>query len=248
MIPVATGPRIILVNTSHPGNIGAVARAMKNMGLEQLCLVQPKTFPSAEATAHASGADDLLAQARIFSSLDDALADSTLVLGASARCRTLPVPMLDPRACGRLVVEHPDAGQVALLFGRESTGLTNTEIDRCHYLVQIPANPDYPSLNIAAAVQVIVYELRMALLEGAAAPSLAATPDHVTDRQMEQFYAHLEETLVELEFLDPAHPRQLMRRLRRLFGRTRLDQNELNILRGILTAASRKKHRDRTGL
>lgn len=230
--------RIVLVNTSHPGNIGAVARAMKNMGLQQLRLVQPQRYPSAEATARASGADDLLAGARCYQTLDDAIADTTLVIGASARCRTLPLPMLDPRACATMTARQADSSRVAILFGRERSGLTNEELDRCHYLVQIPSNPDYPSLNLAAAVQVIAYELRMA----AVMPGLPAEPepDYASAAQLEQFYAHLEQTLVELEFLDPENPRQLMRRLRRLFGRARPDQNEINILRGILAAAGKR--------
>ncbi len=233
-------PAIVLVETSHPGNIGAAARAMKNMGLEDLRLVNPARFPDAEATARASGADDLLAAARCYDTLDAAIADATLVVGASARARSLPVPMLDPRACAAQVAGHPDPRGAAILFGRERTGLTNEELDRCHYLVQIPVNPDYPSLNIAAAVQVICYELRVASLgEGDLLPP-AEPPDYASAGQMEQFYAHLEQTLVELEFLDPDNPRQLMRRLRRLFNRARPDCNEVNILRGILTAASRK--------
>jgi len=231
-------PRIVLVNTSHPGNIGAAARAMKNMGLSELCLVDPQRYPSAEATARASGADDLLARARCFGVLDEAIADAVLVIGASARSRSLPVPMLDPRACAKLVYEQSDAKAVAILFGRERTGLSNEELDRCHYLVQIPSNPEYPSLNIAAAVQVIVYELR--LLAGYRANTGQTAIDYATARQMEHFYDHLEDTLVELEFLDPVNPKQLMRRLRRLFGRTRPDQNEINILRGILTAMNKK--------
>lgn len=234
-------PRIVLVNTSHPGNIGAAARAMKNMGLSELCLVDPQRYPSAEATARASGADDLLARAKCFATLDEAIADAALVIGASARSRSLPVPMLDPRACAKLVYEQPEAQAVAILFGRERTGLTNEELDRCHYLVQIPSNPEYPSLNIAAAVQVIVYELRLLAGDGVNADQAAI--DYATAQQMEHFYQHLEETLVELEFLDPANPKQLMRRLRRLFGRTRPDQNEINILRGILTAAMNRKRR-----
>jgi TrmH family RNA methyltransferase len=231
-------PRIVLVNTSHPGNIGAAARAMKNMGLSELCLVDPQRYPSAEATARASGADDLLARTKCFGTLDEAIADAVLVIGASARSRSLPVPMLDPRACAKLVYEQPDAKTVAILFGRERTGLSNEELDRCHYLVQIPGNPEYPSLNIAAAVQVIVYELRLLAGHGANTPQTAI--DYATAQQMEQFFDHLEETLVELEFLDPENPKQLMRRLRRLFGRTRPDQNEINILRGILTAMNKK--------
>ena len=234
-------PRIVLVNTSHPGNIGAAARAMKNMGLSELCLVDPQRYPCAEATARASGADDLLARAKCFGTLDAAIADAALVIGASARSRSLPVPMLDPRACAKLVYEQPEAQAVAILFGRERTGLTNEELDRCHYLVQIPSNPDYSSLNIAAAVQIIVYELR--LLAGDGVNADPAAIDYATAQQMEHFYQHLEETLVELAFLDPANPKQLMRRLRRLFGRTRPDQNEINILRGILTAAMNRKRR-----
>ncbi|GMQ83646.1 MAG: tRNA (cytosine(32)/uridine(32)-2'-O)-methyltransferase TrmJ [Gammaproteobacteria bacterium] len=232
-------PRVVLINTSHPGNIGATARAMKNMGLSTLHLVEPKQYPSAEATARASGADDLLAAAKCFATLDAAVADCALVIGASARSRTLPVPMLDPRSCAELVHQQPDVERVAILFGRERSGLTNDELDRCHQLVQIPTNPDYPSLNIAAAVQVIAYELGIAA--GAVEKPDQPEPDYASTVQMEQFYTHLEHTLVELEFLDPENPRQLMRRLRRLFNRARPDQNEINILRGILTAANRKK-------
>jgi len=226
----------VLINTSHPGNVGATARAMKNMGLTTLCLVEPKQHPSAEATARASGADNLLAGAKCFATLDEAVADCSLVIGASARSRTLPVPMLDPRGCAELVHRQPDVERVALLFGRERSGLTNDELDRCHQLVQIPTNPDYPSLNIAA--QVIAYELRIAA--GAVEKPDEPEVDYASMVQMGQFYTHLEQTLVELEFLDPENPRQLMRRLRRLFNRARPDQNEINILRGILTAANRK--------
>jgi TrmH family RNA methyltransferase len=237
--------RIVLVNTSHPGNIGAAARAMKNMGLDDLWLVEPKEFPSAEATARASGADDLLATARVVADLDSAVANASLVIGASARCRTLPLPMLDPRACAELVTQQPQSELSAILFGRERTGLSNTELDRCHYLVQIPTNPDYPSLNVAAAVQVIAYELKMA----AGIPS-PATPEKnhrfATADEMEQFYRHLEETLVDIDFLNPDNPRQLMRRLRRLFGRIRPNENEINILRGILSAVEAAR-RNRPG-
>ncbi|HHJ17720.1 MAG TPA: RNA methyltransferase [Gammaproteobacteria bacterium] len=231
-------PVIVLINTSHPGNIGAAARAMKNMGLGHLRLVDPQQYPSAEATARASGADDVLAAAQSFASLDEAVADCTLVIGASARSRSLPVPMLDPRGCAALVHSQPDPGRVAVLFGRERSGLTNDELDRCHHLVQIPTNPEYPSLNIAAAVQVIAYELRLAA--GIAEPAAAPETDYASAEQMEQFYTHLEQTLIALDFLDADNPRQLMRRLRRLFTRSRPDQNEINILRGILTATGKK--------
>lgn len=231
--------RIVLVNTSHPGNIGAAARAMKNMGLEELYLVDPKVFPSAEATARASGADDLLANAVCVESLDAAIGDATLVIGASARSRTLPVPMLNPRECAELIAGQAETTATALLFGRERTGLTNDELDRCHYLVQIPTNPDYPSLNVAAAVQVVAYELRMAT--GLPLDQPPGRHRLATAGEMELFYRHLEETLVEIEFLDPDNPRQLMRRLRRLFGRVQPDENEINILRGILTAVQRRR-------
>jgi TrmH family RNA methyltransferase len=232
-------PAIVLVNTSHAGNIGAAARAMKNMGLRRLLLVNPKHYPSAEATARASGADDVLAGALCFEALEDALGPATLVIGASARRRSLPLPTLDPRSCAALVAAQPDASSVSLLFGRERSGLTNQELDRCHYLLQIPSNPQYPSLNIAAAVQILCYELRLAAAPGEATP---VADNSVADAaELERFYAHLERTLIDLEFLDPNNPRQLMRRLRRLFGRARPDQNEINILRGILAAAARER-------
>jgi tRNA (cytidine32/uridine32-2'-O)-methyltransferase len=231
--------RIVLINTSHPGNIGAAARAMKNMGLEELYLVNPKVFPSAEATARASGADDLLASAVCVDKLETAIGDIGLVIGASARSRTLPVPMLDPRRCAELIEQQAETTRTAILFGRERTGLTNDELDRCHYLVQIPTNPDYPSLNVAAAVQVVAYELRVA----AGLPANQPLKHHrlATSGEMELFYQHLENTLVAIDFLDPDNPRQLMRRLRRLFSRVQPDENEINILRGILTAVQQRR-------
>lgn len=211
---------------------------MKNMGLQDLRLVAPQQYPSAEATARASGADDVLERAQCCATLDEAIADAVLIIGASARSRSLPVPVLDPRSCAALVRRQADPRRVAILFGRERTGLTNDELDRCHHLVQIPANPEYSSLNIAAAVQIIAYELRVAAQDGTG-PSGPET-GYASARQLEQFYVHLEQTLVELEFLDPESPKHLMRRLRRLFGRARPDQKEINILRGILTAVGKK--------
>lgn len=233
------GIRVVLVNTSHPGNIGAAARAMKNMGLEDLCLVAPQSFPSAEATARASGADDLLARARRVDTLEEAIADATLVIGASARSRTLPMAALDPRECAELVAQQPERGRTAIVFGRERTGLTNDELDRCHFLVRIPTNPEYPSLNLAAAVQVLAYELRMAVRQSSG--SAAARYRVARSDEMERFYQHLEETLIAIDFLDAENPRQLMRRLRRLFGRARPNENEVNILRGILTAVRQRR-------
>jgi TrmH family RNA methyltransferase len=234
--------RVALLNTSHPGNIGGAARAMKTMGLTDLCLVNPLRYPDAEATARASGADDLLARAQVRQSLDDLTADCRLVVGASARTRSIACPVLTPKDCAELVRHETASGRVAVLFGCEQSGLSNAEIDRCHYLVRIPTSTEYASLNLAAAVQVIAYELFVAHATketGEAAPALEHVP--VSAGEMERFYEHLEATLVQLEFLDPANPRHLMRRLRRLYNRARPDGNEINILRGILTAAQQAR-------
>jgi len=237
---VLSNIRVALLNTSHPGNIGAAARAMKTMGLTDLWLLDPLHFPDAEATARASGADDILASAQVRQHLEDLLEDCRLVVGASARPRSIPCPELSPRECASLVREESDQGRVAVLFGREQSGLSNAEIDRCHYLVRIPASPVYASLNLAAAVQVIAYELFVAHVTKESEEGgrlLQHVP--VSAGEMERFYEHLEATLVQLEFLDPVNPRHLMRRLRRLYNRARPDANEINILRGILTAAQR---------
>jgi len=233
-------PRLVLVRTSHPGNIGAAARAMKTMGLRRLCLVNPLDYPSAEATARASGADDVLRNAVVCGKLDEAISQATLVLGASARLRALPVPAITPRVAANLVAGQPDPGTAAILFGNEQSGLSNDEIDRCHYLIRIPSNPVYSSLNLAAAVQVICYELRCsAETPGVDTVDDESTTDLATGAQVEQFFVHLESVLTGIGFLRPDNPRHLMRRLRRLFGRARLDQNEINILRGILTAVDK---------
>ena len=234
--------RTVLLHTSHPGNIGACARALKTMGLDDLWLVGPKQFPHADATARASGADDVLQRATVCEVLDTALEDCRLVIGASARARSIPCPVLDPRQCARQVYEESATGKVAILFGREQSGLSNAELDRCHYLVQIPVSSTYGSLNLAAAVQVIGYELLMAhRAADTQRPADASGRLPVSAGEMQRFYEHLERTLVELGFLDPANPRQLMRRLRRLYNRARPDDNEINILRGILTAAQQAR-------
>jgi TrmH family RNA methyltransferase len=229
--------RIVLINTTHPGNIGATARAMKVMGLSALHLVTPKIYPHADATARASGADDVLQRACVHASLGKALEGCGLVLGTSARLRSLPLPLLDARrAAGQALVESANH-EVAVLFGRERYGLTNEELQRCHFLVNIPANPDYSSLNIAQAVQIIAYELRVAALGYS---GIAVEPPDwqpVDGDQMERLFEHLEQTLMDIRFLNPRQPKKLMARLRRLFNRARPDQNELNILRGILKAA-----------
>lgn len=227
--------RAVLVETSHPGNIGGAARALKTMGLSRLELVRPQHFPHADATAMASGADDLLQRARVHETLPEALADCTLVVGTSARPRHLAGPLLDPREAATTMLEAAGCGPVALLFGRERTGLTNDELDHCHAFVRIPCNPDYSSLNLAAAVQVLAYELRMGV-HGQTGQTRDDAHRPCAAGELERFYSHLQRVLLATGFLDPANPRHLMRRLRRLFNRARPDQNEINILRGILTS------------
>jgi len=236
---------IVLVNTSHPGNIGAAARAIKNMGLSKLMLVNPKIFPHADATARASGADDILAQAVVVNDLDEAIKDCKLVIGTTARSRGIPWPLLSVRAAAEKILQEA-IHHVAVLFGHERSGLTNDELDRCHFVINIPCNPDYSSLNLAAAVQIITYEIRMAYLQQYPEQQaddqqkqlIETLPfyDYASADEMQKFYQHLEETLVKLEFLDPENPRKLMRRLIRLYNRARVEKRELNILRGILTA------------
>jgi tRNA (cytidine32/uridine32-2'-O)-methyltransferase len=240
--PMLANVRIVLVHTTHPGNIGAVARAMKNMGLSELALVSPRFFPHADATARASGADELLARARVCATLDEALADCRLVVGTSARDRHVEWINCEPRECAALLVGEAARGPVALVFGRESSGLTNEELDRCDRLVQIPANPEYSSLNVAMAVQVLAYELLLAS-RGAAAPPGGREPDHVpaTAAQMESFFEHLGQALDDIGFTAGRHSEKLLRRLRRLFLRLRPDVDELTILRGILSAAQGRK-------
>lgn len=235
--------RIILVETSHPGNIGAVARAMKNMGLCTLYLISPKTFPSAEATVRASGADDILCSARICNTLDEALDDCRLVIGASARSRSIAWPEVDPGDCAEMIVNSAVDTNIALLFGREHSGLTNAELDRCHYLLKIPTNPNFSSLNLASAVLVVAYELFrcMGKSQMRGGPELT----YATAGQIESFFQHLYQTLCELRFIHPDRSRSIMRRLRRLFIRTRLEKKEIDILRGILSAAQGRKDRDR---
>jgi TrmH family RNA methyltransferase len=237
--------RIVMVATSHPGNIGAAARAMKTMGLHHLRLVSPRQFPHAEAVAMAAGADDILERAQVYPDLDAAIADCAWVCGSSARLRSLAWPVLDPRECARQAQLKAADQPVALVFGRERTGLTNEELARCHCLVNIPTNPDYASLNVASAVQVLAYELRMAML-AAPSPRPPAEQPLATAAEMAHFYSHLEEVLIDIGFLDPQNPRQLLPRLRRLFNRALPDRNEIHILRGILSAVQGSKSRRRT--
>lgn len=228
--------KTILLHTTHPGNIGAAARALKNMAMQQLVLVQPKSYPDAHATARASGADDLLAKAKVCENLPQAIADCHLVIGLSARSRRISWPQLDIKSAAELIWKASEEGLVAVLYGRERTGLLNSELDRCHYIVQIPANPDYSSLNLAAAVQVVTYEIHQASLS----ESRVEFRESVVAEEMERFYQHLEQTLVAIDFLNLENPRKLTRRLRRLFNRARPDPTELKILRGILSAMQKK--------
>jgi tRNA (cytidine32/uridine32-2'-O)-methyltransferase len=231
--------RIVLVNTTHPGNIGGVARAMKNMGLSQLFLVDPKEYPSEQAEWRASNALDLLSNATVVNTLEEAIADCGLVIGTSARERRIPWPLLTPRECGDRAFMEAATHPVAIVFGREDRGLTNEELHKCHFHVHIPSNPEYSSLNLASAVQVIAYELRVSGLS-----ENLESPLHYDDWDMppakmealENYYQHLEETLQTLDFIQADNPRQTMTRLRRLYSRIRLDEMELSIMRGMLTS------------
>ncbi|MFT4058713.1 MAG: tRNA (cytosine(32)/uridine(32)-2'-O)-methyltransferase TrmJ [Legionella sp.] len=226
--------RIILVATSHPGNIGSTARAMKTMGLQSLYLVTPKSFPDLKAKEMAAGADDLLASAMITATLEEALAGCQLILGTSARPRGLSLPGLTPAACADLVNKQRDSTQIAIVFGREHAGLTNEELLKCHYHIHIPSNPEYSSLNLSQAVQIVAYELRMKLLAPKAEVALR-TDEYATADEIEQFYEHLREVFIEIKFLREANPRRLMQRVRRLFNRVNLEKMEVSILRGMLS-------------
>lgn len=242
--------RVVMVNTSHPGNIGSAARAMKTMGLSDLVLVAPDEYPSAVATALASGAGDILHRARVVSSLQAAVADCALVLAASARSRTIPWPVLGAREAGALVAQASTGAQVALVFGREERGLTNEELMQASVHVQIPSDAGYGVLNVAQAVQVLAYEVRMANLLAVQQPDSAPEMQRLnldlsvqwderpaTMDEMEHFYAHLQQTAVALGYLDPDNPRRMMPRMRRLFGRARPDRLEVAMLRGLLKEA-----------
>lgn len=233
--------RIVLIGTTHPGNIGAVARAMKNMGLRDLALVEPRYFPHEEATARASGADDILDNATVHDSLTEAIADCVYVAGASARSRSINWPCLDARDAAIRLIDESANGKVAAVFGPEKSGLSNADLDRCDTLLTIPTNPDFSSLNLAMAVQVLTYEIRASLAEKM--PEYDDDTPLATSGELEHFYEHLEQVLLDVGFLDPDNPRHLMRRLRRMFIRARPDKNELNILRGFLTAVDRMREK-----
>ncbi len=229
--------RFVLCETSHPGNIGAAARAIKTMGFSELVLVEPQDFPSAEADARASGAIDVLSAARVVDTLQEAVADCGMVYGTSARRRKMRWPELNPRECAQQSLATLAGSPVAIVFGTERSGLSNEQMDLCNALIYIPANPDYSSLNLASAVQLIAYELHFAA--GNFQEPQAAEFPPATGADMELFYEHLRRVMVNSGFMDPDNPRQLERKLRRLFNRAHPDVNELGILRGVLAAAER---------
>lgn len=245
--------RIVMVETTHPGNIGSAARAMKTMGLSDLRLVRPKSFPCVEATALASGAADLLATARVCETLDEALADAELVIATSARERRIPWPCISARELGGALQQEAPERRIAILFGREDRGLTNDELQRCNLHVTIPSNKDYGVLNVAAAVQVICYELRMATLgEQVDAsdthshryqqplPELPWDQPPATQQEQQHLLEHLERMMEKSGFLDPANPGQVVTRMRRLFLRARPDKMEVSILRGLLASLEKQ--------
>ena len=246
-LPMEVPIRIVLVATSHPGNIGAVARAMKNMGLTDLALVRPDTFPSAEATARASGASDIVHRARVWPRLEEAVADCGLVVGTSARQRHLAWPLVEPRDAVDSILAAAASAPVAIVFGAERTGLTNEELALCNTLLTIPTASEYASLNVAMAVQIVAYELWLAR-RAHRVPQPEPDVPLASTVQVERFYAHLEQVLEEIDFRDRTGGGHLMARIRRLFNRAVLDQNEVNILRGILTAVQgrRRPARDRS--
>lgn len=231
--------RIVLVETSHPGNIGAAARAMKNMGLTELVLVNPRYFPHPDAKARASGADHVLDNARVVECLADAVGDCVLVMGTSGRSRAIPWPSVDARDAAAKALSLSREGNVALVFGPEKNGLSNEDLDRCELLVSIPTDPEFSSLNLGMAVQVMAYELRAQQSESLPAFESEAPP--ATAAAVEHFHAQLEALLLDIGFLDPDNPRHLMRRLRRLFARAAPDENEINILNGILSSIARDR-------
>ncbi|WP_434359074.1 tRNA (cytosine(32)/uridine(32)-2'-O)-methyltransferase TrmJ [Parasalinivibrio latis] len=232
--------RIVLVGTTHSGNIGSASRAMKVMGLKNLVLVAPECTVDGQAIALAAGASDIANNARIVNTLEEAIADCGLVVGTSARSRTLDWPMLDPRQCGRKLVEEAATHPVAVVFGRERTGLTNEELQLCHYHVYIPANPEYSSLNLAMAVQTVSYEARMAWLESLEySEEKKMEEEYPRSEELELFYGHLESVLSQTGFIRKKHPGMVMNKLRRLFNRARPEIQELNILRGVLSSVEK---------
>ncbi|NOI67210.1 tRNA (cytosine(32)/uridine(32)-2'-O)-methyltransferase TrmJ [Vibrio sp. 99-8-1] len=232
--------KVILVGTSHPGNIGSAARAMKVMGLNQLVLVDPQCEVDEQTVALAAGAADIAQNATVVATLEDAIGDCGLVVGSSARSRTLEWPMLEPRECGEKFAIEGEQHPVALVFGRERTGLTNDELQSCHYHVCIPANPEYSSLNLAMAVQTLAYEVRVAHLNRSQINDSKQEEVYPRHKELEMFYQHLEKVITDTQFISQDKPNQVMTKLRRLFSRSRPEIGEINILRGILSSIEKQ--------
>lgn len=247
--------RIVLVNTSDCRNIGSAARAMKTMGLSQLVLVDPIEMPNGQAQALAAGATDVLANAKVVNTLEEAITDCGLVVGTSARSRTLPWPMLDPRECGEKLISEVGDYPVALVFGRESSGLTNDELQLCHFHVQIQANPEYSSLNLAMAVQTLSYEVRMAFLAHEKAQEQAQFDNQTNEKnseddeypvveETERMFEHFEQALKATGFIQPSHPGLVMTKLRRFINRARPDSKEVKMWRGMLSSVEKSAKRN----
>lgn len=248
LAPFLHNIRIVLINTTHPGNIGATARAMMNMGLVDLYLVDPLDYPSGQAVGMAGNAVSILERAKVVATLEEAIGDCGLVLGTSARERSIPWPLHTAQEAGGRAVAEASQHPVAILFGREDRGLTNEELHRCHAHLHIPSNPMYSALNIAQAVQVLCYELRQAAVGASEKPALNEWTDWdiapVNHQTLEHFFEHLEQTIVDIGFHDRDKPRQTMTRLRRLFSRIRPDEMEVRILHGILTGTQHAVQRE----
>jgi len=231
--------KVVLVGTTHPGNIGASARAMKNMGIVNLALVKPKDFPSNEAIYRSKAAKDVLENAQIYENLEDAVSDCELVIGTSARGRKVPWPVLDPKDAADRVAVHSENNKVAIVFGREDRGLTNQELGLCNLHVHIPADPEYSSLNLSQAVQILVYEIRVSILKDQECEEYWDV-DLATNEQTERLIDHMDELMKEVEFYDVQNPRKLLLRVRRFFKRSRIDVMEANIFRGLFAAIQKK--------
>jgi tRNA/rRNA methyltransferase len=236
--------RVVLCQTSHPGNIGSTARAMKTMGLNHLYLVNPLHFPDPQATSLATGAADLLETATVCTSLQEALTGCALAIGMSARKRQISHELVNVREAAERAVSIAQNQPIALVFGTEMSGLSNAELDCCQLLAMIPANPEYSSLNLAAAVQVMTYEIRMAILDGKLEVP-TNQPELATNEALEGFYAHLEDTLIKIGYLNPTAPKKLSERIRRIYARAKLEKEEVNLLRGILTLSITPKKHDK---
>ena len=242
--PLLKNIRIVMVNTSHPGNIGAAARAMKNMGLTKLYLVEPKEYPSLEAISRSVGAVDVLDDAVVVKNLDEAISDCVWVAGTSARFRTIEWPILEPRDCVEKALDNIGQSEIAIVFGNETNGLTNEQMERCNVLLHIQTNPEFSSLNIAAAVQVVCYEFRQALVKVKVKSPKGSKHRYDTmanATQLEGMYGHIREALDQLEFFGTKNPDVMMRRLKGLFSRAETTQREVSIIRGVCAAIQGKK-------